>query len=109
MWMILQAKESEDYVCATGISHSVRDCCEYVFNKLKLDYKDYVVLDEKYLRPEELHDLKGDATKIREDLGWKPKYTFENLMDDMIINDENYYKAVKFGGEYVHTPYDTCK
>ncbi|MAH44001.1 GDP-mannose 4,6-dehydratase [archaeon] len=109
MWMILQAKEPEDYVCATGISHSVRDCCEYVFNKLKLNYKDYVVLDKKYLRPEELHDLKGDATKIREDLGWEPKYTFEKLMDDMLINDENYYKAIKFDEEYVHTPYDTCK
>lgn len=108
MWMMLQAKEPEDYVCATGISHSVRDCCEYVFRKLKLDYKDYVVMDEKYLRPEELHDLKGDATKIREELGWAPKYTFEKLMDDMILNNENYYKAIEFEVD-VHTPYDTCK
>jgi len=108
MWLLLQQDESDDYVCATGVSHSVRDCCEYVFNKLKLDYKDYVVLDEKYLRPEELHDLKGDSSKIRERLGWVPKYTFEKLMDDMLINDENYYKAIKFD-EYVHTPYDTCK
>jgi len=108
MWLLLQQDESDDYVCATGVSHSVRDCCEYVFNKLKLDYKDYVVLDKKYLRPEELHDLKGDSSKIREKLGWVPKYTFEKLMDDMLINDENYYKAIKFD-EYVHTPYDTCK
>ena len=110
MWLLLQQDESDDYVCATGVSHSVRDCCEYVFNKLKLDYKDYVVLDEKYLRPEELHDLKGDSSKIREKLGWVPKYTFEKLMDDMLINDENHYKAIKFDeDEYVHTPYDTCK
>jgi len=105
MWMMLQEDKPEDYCCATGISHSVRDCCEYVFNRLQLNYKDYVVLDEKYLRPEELHDLKGDSTKIREKLGWKPEYTFETLMDDMIFNDENYYKAIKD----VWTPYDTTK
>ena len=105
MWMMLQEDEPEDYCCATGISHSVRDCCEYVFNKLQLNYKDYVILDEKYLRPEELHDLKGDSTKIREKLGWKPEYTFETLMDDMIFNDENYHKAIKD----VWTPYDTTK
>jgi GDPmannose 4,6-dehydratase len=105
MWMMLQEDEPNDYVCATGISHSVRDCCEYVFNKLQLDYKDYVVLDEKYLRPEELHDLKGDSTKLRETLGWKPEYTFETLMDDMIYNDVNYHKAIKD----VWTPYDTTK
>ena len=108
MWMMLQQDESDDYVCSTGISHSVRDCCEYVFNKLKLNYKDYVVMDEKYLRPEELHDLKGDSSKIREELGWEPEYTFEKLMDDMILNNENYYKAIEFEVD-VHTPYDTCK
>jgi GDPmannose 4,6-dehydratase len=105
MWMMLQQDEPEDYCCATGISHSVRDCCEYVFDKLQLNYKDYVVLDEKYLRPEELHDLKGDSTKLRETLGWKPEYTFETLMDDMIYNDVNYHKAIKD----VWTPYDTTK
>ena len=108
MWLMLQQDESDDYVCSTGISHSVRDCCEYVFNKLKLNYKDYVVMDEKYLRPEELHDLKGDSSKIREELGWEPEYTFEKLMDDMIRNNENYYKAIEFEVD-VHTPYDTCK
>jgi len=105
MWMMLQEDEPEDYCCATGISHSVRDCCEYVFNKLQLNYKDYVVLDEKYLRPEELHDLKGDSTKLREKLGWEPEYTFETLMDDMVHNDVNYHKAIKD----VWTPYDTMK
>ena len=109
MWMMLQQDKPDDYVCATGISHSVRDCCQYVFGKLKLDYKDYVVLDEKYLRPEELHDLKGDATKIREELGWEPKYTFEKLMDDMLINDENHYKTVKFDDHYPHIPYDPVR
>ncbi len=90
MWMILQADKPEDYCCSTGVSHSVKDCCEYVFSKLGMDYRDYYVLDKRYLRPEELEDLKGDSTKIRTELGWDPKYTFEALMDDMVESDENY-------------------
>ena len=109
MWMMLQHDKADDYVCSTGISHSVRDCCQYVFGKLELDYKDYVVLDEKYLRPEELHDLKGDSTKLRQELGWEPEYTFEKLMDDMLFNHEDYYRTVDFYDHYPHTPYDTCK
>ena len=58
--------------------------CEYVFSQLDLDYKDYVVQNPKFMRPEELPYLKGDSTKIRKTLGWKPKYTFEMLMDEMI-------------------------
>jgi len=103
MWMMLQQEESDDYVCATGVSHSVRDCCEYVFSRLGLDYKNHVVMDERYLRPEELHDLKGDATKLKDKIDWNPKYTFENLMEDMLVNDENYHNAISG----VHTPYDT--
>lgn len=89
MWMLLQADEPDDYVCATGVSHSVRDCCEFVFTHLGMDYKDYVVMDERYLRPEELHDLKGDSSKIRSELGWDPKHTFETLMVDMIESEHN--------------------
>jgi GDPmannose 4,6-dehydratase len=95
MWLILQADEPDDYVCSTGISHSVRDCCEYVFNKLNLNFDDHYVLDKRYLRPEELDDLKGDSSKIRKELGWKPKYTFETLMDDMIESNENYQNIKK--------------
>lgn len=65
-------------------THSVREMVEYVFKKLDLDYTKYVHQDEKFMRPEELKYLKGDSTKIRETLGWKPEYTFETLMDDMI-------------------------
>ncbi len=83
MWLILQQDKPNDYVCATGISHSVRDLCEYVFNKLDLNYKDYVKVDPKYYRAEELHDLKGDSTLLK-GLGWKPKHNFVSLMDDMI-------------------------
>jgi len=83
MWLILQQDKPNDYVCATGVSHSVRDLCEYVFNKLDLNYKDYVKVDPKYYRAEELHDLKGDSTLLR-GLGWKPKHNFVSLMNDMI-------------------------
>jgi GDPmannose 4,6-dehydratase len=91
MWMILQQENSDDYVCSTGISHSVRDLCEYTFSKLGLNYEDYVKMDEKFLRPEELHDLKGDSTKLRSHTGWNPVYTFESMMDEMIDYWLNYY------------------
>jgi GDPmannose 4,6-dehydratase len=58
--------------------------CEYVFQKLGLDYKNYVVQNEKFMRPEELPYLKGDSSKIRSELGWKPEYDFYQLMDEMI-------------------------
>lgn len=83
MWLMLQQDEPGDFVCSTGVSHSVRDLCNYVFSKLDLDYRDYVKMDERFLRPEELRDLKGDSSRLRE-LGWKPEYTFESMMDEMV-------------------------
>lgn len=83
MHLILQQNEPGDWVVATGETHSVREMCDYVFSKLGLNYKDYVVQNPIYMRPEELPYLRGDSTRIRE-LGWKPEYTFEALMDDMI-------------------------
>lgn len=80
---ILQQDSPDDYVCATGSSYSVRDLCEYVFTKLGMNYTDYVTVDERYFRAEELVDLKGDSTKLRT-LGWEPKYNFVSLLDDMI-------------------------
>lgn len=91
MWMMLQKDEPDDYVCATGISHSVQDLVEYVFGKLKLDWKKYVKLDPCFLRPEELHDLKGDSTKLRKKLNWAPDYTFETMLDEMINYWLDYY------------------
>jgi GDPmannose 4,6-dehydratase len=104
MWMMLQQDEPDDYVCATGVSHSVRDCCEYVFDKLDMDYRDYVVLDKKFLRPEELNDLRGDSSKLRTQLGWEPEYGFKGLMDDMISDAR---RKSDLGFEM--TPYDSCK
>jgi GDPmannose 4,6-dehydratase len=92
MWMILQLENPDDYVCATGISHSVKELCEYVFGKLKLSYQDYVVMDEKFLRPEELNDLKGDPTKLKKHTGWEPTYTFETMLDEMIEYWLDFYK-----------------
>lgn len=84
MHLIVQQDKPGDWVVATGETRSVRDMCEYVFGKLDLDYKDYVIQNKKFLRPEELPYLKGDSTKIRTELGWKPSYTFESMMDEMI-------------------------
>ena len=91
MWMMLQTDEPNDYVCATGVSHSVKELCEYVFTKLNLKYKDYIVISGKHMRPEELNDLKGDSTKLRNELGWVPKYSFETMLDEMIEYWLKYY------------------
>ena len=95
MVMILEQDEPGDYVCATGISHSVRDLCEYTFSQLDLDYKDYVGVDEKYMRPEELTDLKGDSSKLKS-IGFKAEYTFENMLDEMINYWLEIYKYPKW-------------
>jgi GDPmannose 4,6-dehydratase len=84
MHLIVQQDKPGDWVVSTGETRSVRDMCEYVFGKLDLDYKEYVVQNPKFLRPEELPYLKGDSTKIRTELGWTPTYTFESMMDEMI-------------------------
>ena len=95
MWEILQLDEPNDFVCSTGISHSVRDLCDYVFTKLDLNYEDYVKLDEKFLRPEELNNLKGDSNKLKELTGWSPTYTFETMLDEMIEHWLDHYKLNK--------------
>ena len=92
MWLMLQQDKPGDYVCATGVSHSVKDLVEYVFNSLGLDWSQYVSVDEKYLRPEELKHLKGDCSKIKKDLGWSPNYNFESMMDETIEYWIEYYE-----------------
>lgn len=91
MWLMLQSDNPDDYVCATGVSHSVKDLCEYTFLKLNLDYRKFIEVDEKHFRPEELKDLKGDYSKIKESLGWNPKYSFEVMLDEMINYWLEYY------------------
>ena len=84
MHMILNHETPDEFIVATGETHSVRDLCDVVFSKLNMDYRDYVVQNPKYMRPEELRYLKGDPSKSRDVLGWKPDYTFSSMIDEMI-------------------------
>jgi len=84
MWLMLQQDKPDDYVLATGESRSVQELVEYVFEKLELDYENYIYTDQKYERPEELSYLRGDASKAKQILGWAPKYTFKKMIDEMI-------------------------
>lgn len=84
MWLMLQQDQPDDYVLATGESKSVADLVNYVFDKLDLDSSKYVRTDAKFERAEELHYLRGDATKARTVLGWEPEYNFETMLDEMI-------------------------
>ena len=74
----------EDWIVSTGKSHSVREMCDYVFSSLDMNYKDYVVQNPKYMRPEELKYLCGDSSNTRKVLNWEPTYTFETMLDEMI-------------------------
>ena len=84
MWLMLQQETPEDYVLATGQSYSVGNLVDYVFNKLELDKDKYLKTDKKFERAEELHYLRGDASKAVIKLGWKREYTFESMLDEMI-------------------------
>jgi GDPmannose 4,6-dehydratase len=96
MWMMLQQNEPEDYVVATGETHSVRELCQVAFSYVGLSYEDYVVVDEKFYRPAEVDLLIGDPTKAHAKLGWEPSVTFEELIHLMVdadlevLSDEGY-------------------
>lgn len=85
--LMLQHDEPDDFVIATGETHSIRSLLDIAFGHLDLDWRDYVVIDEKLIRPAEVDILLGDATKARNVLGWKPKYTFEALIKEMVESD----------------------
>ncbi len=87
MWMVLQHDTPDDFVIATGETHSVREFVERVFEKLSLDYRDHVEIDERYFRPTEVDVLLGDPTKAQKILGWKSKTGFDQLIDMMIETD----------------------
>lgn len=88
MWLMLQQEKPDDFVIATGESYSVRDCLEVAFSTLGLDWREYVELDPRYLRPTEVDHLRGDYSKAREKLGWQPKVTFKQLITQMVEADE---------------------
>jgi len=87
MDLMVQRDEPEDLVVASGESHSVREFCELAFAEVGLDYRDYVIQDEKFYRPAEVEHLIGDSSKAREALGWEPQYTFPELVKEMVHRD----------------------
>lgn len=84
MHLIINHDIPDDFVVATGQTHSVREMTDYVFSKLGLDYKEFVIQNPIFLRPEELPYLRGDSSKLRSTFDWIPEYTFDSLMDEMI-------------------------
>lgn len=87
MWLMLQQGEPDDYVVATGATHSVRELCEVAFDHVGLNHEDYVVVDPRFFRPAEVDLLVGDATKARTKLGWEPTITFDELIHMMVDAD----------------------
>ncbi|MDJ0695043.1 MAG: GDP-mannose 4,6-dehydratase [Mastigocoleus sp. MO_167.B18] len=87
MWMMLQQEKPDDYVIATGETHSVKEFLQIAFNYVNLNWQDYVKFDKRYLRPAEVDLLIGDSTKAQEQLGWKPSVTFEQLVSLMVEAD----------------------
>jgi GDPmannose 4,6-dehydratase len=87
MWLMLQQETPDDYVIATGESHSVREFLEEAFSYASLDWRRYVEIDPRYLRPSEVDHLEGDATTARTSLGWSPKVTFTELVHMMVDDD----------------------
>jgi GDPmannose 4,6-dehydratase len=87
MWLMLNAEEPDDYVIATGETHSVREFVEKTFSYLDLDWKEFVEIDARYFRPAEVDLLLGDASKARRKLGWEPKVGFEELVKLMVDHD----------------------
>jgi len=87
MHLMLQQDTPDDFVVASGGSHTVRQFCELAFGQADLDYRDYVVQDDRFYRPAEVESLIGDASKARTVLGWTPDYDFESLVKDMVSND----------------------
>jgi len=87
MHLMLQQEKPEDFVVASGESHTVEEFCELAFTEVGLNYRDFVVTDEKFYRPAEVDSLVGDSSRARKVLGWRPQYNFQQLVKDMVSND----------------------
>lgn len=107
MWLMLQAPEPDDYVVATGESHTVRELLELAFTRVGMDWRQHVEVDPRYFRPAEVDSLRGDAAKAREQLGWTPTVGFEELVrimvdaDVQLLDDELSGRATRTNHEYV--------
>jgi len=87
MHSMLQQEEADDFVIATGETHSVRELCEIAFGEVGLDYREFVKVDERYYRPAEVDLLIGDSSKAQQAIGWAPTYTFRELIGEMVASD----------------------
>jgi GDPmannose 4,6-dehydratase len=107
MWLMLQQETPDDYVVATGQTHTVREFCDRAFGRVGLNYKDYVEIDPRYYRPAEVDLLLGDPTKAKTKLGWTPRVTFDELVDMMVDADMELAlreKTLKDAGHAVSIP-----
>ena len=92
MWLMLQRDEPKDYVIGTGERHTVREFCQIAFSHVGLNWEDYVVSNDNFIRPTEIKGLTGDSTLAEKELGWKPRISFENLVKLMVDADLNRFK-----------------
>jgi GDPmannose 4,6-dehydratase len=100
MWLMLQQDKPEDYVVATGETHSIHELLDVAFSHLQLDYRDFIEFNTKYTRPSEVDVLLGDATKARESLGWVPEVDFKGLITMMVEHDLELARREKFAKTY---------
>jgi GDPmannose 4,6-dehydratase len=94
MWLMLQRDEPQDYVIATGQCHSVKEFLEIAFSYVNLNYEDHLEIDEEFYRPAEVMLLRGDATRAKKELSWNYGIPFEDLVNEMVESDLNYFKNV---------------
>jgi GDPmannose 4,6-dehydratase len=101
MWLMLQQDKADDYVIATGVSHSVRQLIEIAFAHAGLDWQKYVHVDPSLLRPAEVEHLLGDSTRARSELGWKPDVSFQQLIERRVAADLKRHSASNAAAERV--------
>ena len=106
MWLMLQQGEPDDYVIATGESHSVKEFVDQAFSAVDLDWQDYVKTDERFMRPADVPVLEGDSFKAKEKFGWKPEVSFRGLVAMMVKNDVERYKLIDNDGKYANRMFD---
>jgi GDPmannose 4,6-dehydratase len=95
LWLMLQQEEADDYVIATGETHSVREFVEVAFNYVGLDWREFVIVDERFYRPAKIYELRGDYSKAKKRFGWEQKTSFEELVKIMVEADLERLKRIK--------------